>query len=898
MHRGTDPRFWSGPLEWIGVVCLVAVFGFAQLEAQIDRPRPKRLVLLKSDGLPPDLLAAVSFPERDDLMERLPYADYLRPAIAAYQRRTGRRLLLPNIRKYFFDEGVFVENMYSTTLTLSAAAWAVIDTGQPSVIKGHAAFSRDTCYFRSYLDGFRDALDAVRRQGEKNTVVWQLDQVGVSHLLDAYDPDRTWTGVQILRRIGNRELLLEAGRRWLDNGEDGFGNIVRSHLSRLVTGIDYSEFNQEINAFMTARKILERDLSGAERHDYITPLFTLMDHQQHVDPHPRNLIHWLVKLDRVVGEAFESVEKSRRRDETVVALVSDHGSEIEPGKVAFSFPITRVFRTPQFGGHTVKTLLVESAWSALSTPIPGIDFPRVYESDFSPYGEKQNPRFGEGGYVTAVLDNFGNSRATVHLRNNDLNRLHLLLMRLREQPRDPARYGRLRQLFRETLDRTRQWLESDLRLFEDYHEASKDFASHLDDKADRYSRDVAWRLARETERDAPQLAALKRLLAIRFESDKGGLFFDDVFTAPFRIEDFIPKGYLGLANSVHQLSHYTVGLDDDLNWVETTVDPQGRPVPMNYFEIMSNYRAANAPANGRRNPFDVIVKKVPAEQIRPALLSHGFLSGGERLRNVLWVKSTARGNPRKGGEALIVEARDGRLKYLPVKDLEQGADSSFEFAEADDRDPLALLAGDGFEPVGGGPRLRWMRAFHPLRQWLRATYMTEYANAVTMFVDIFNDPVPEFVDNPDFQKYLIYFSSEEMKQRYLRGLKRKHASLQPDLIVWAEELWNYNSKARTSGGTHAGLRPMVARTTFLAWGGDDTGVARGKTVSEPALTLDFVPTLLQAVGMLDSENRVIRDPLSIPERPFLPFPGQVVDIWKPDYWTGQKTGRPENPVEK
>ncbi len=862
----------GAPCAWAGTEHSVSV-GSSLLD---DHPR-RRLVLIKVDGLPPDLLAAAAFPEREDGFDRLAYGDDLRRSIRVYQQQSGRQILLPNIRRYFYEGGTVFDNMYSATLTLSAVAWAVIETGQPSVIKGHGTFSRDTSYLRSHLDGFRDTIDAIRRGEGKTAALWNLDQIGVSLMSDAFEPARTWTGPQVYSRIAHRELLLEAGRRWLHNGQEGVGNIVRSHLSRLVTGIDYSDFNQELNADLTARKILEEGLTGEEEIDFVSPLFTVMDHQQHVDPHPENLIYWLVKLDRLVGTVFRAVEQSARAADTVVAMTSDHGSEIDPGRTAISFPITKVFRTPLMGGHTVKTLLVEGAWNAVTVPLPGIDFPRVYESKYSPYGSKGHPK-GEKGYITAFLDNFGNGRSSVFLRNNDLNRLHLLLLELRRDRIAPERFARLRELFRATLERSRRWLEPDLAAYRDYHESSLELAARLEEKADNYSQDSAWRLRVEAKRDAPQIEALERLLRVRFEPEEGGLYFDEVFGKAFEIGDFIPKGYLGLANDVHQLSNYTIGLDEELNWVQTTVDHQGNPVPMDYFQVLSDYRAANAPANGLANPYDVILTRVPAASAAAELRRHGFREADRPIELALWVKSTAKGNPLKGGEALLLQSAEGEVAYLPIGSLEQFEDGSIRFRIRAEIDPLAILKGPGFESPDGSSAWEWMGRYRPRRQWLRAVHRTEYGTSMAILLDLYNDPVPAFVDSPDFQRYLIQFDSPESKQRYLRGLKRKYASVQPDFVVWSNPLWNFNSKARTSGGSHAGLKPIVTRTSFLLWGGSRTGIPRGQRVEEVCTTLDVVPTLFRTLEMLDDRNRVIRDPASIPERPFLPFPGVAVEL--------------------
>ncbi|HSR51899.1 MAG TPA: alkaline phosphatase family protein [Acidobacteriota bacterium] len=884
---------------------LALAFALQPAAAQVSRQdEPGRLVMIKCDGLPPDLLAAVAFPEREDLLARLPYAKDLKQALTEYQRQSGRQIVLPNIRKFFYQDGVVADNMYSHTLTLSAVAWGVIETGLPSIIKGHGVFSRDTCHLRSHLDGLRDTIDQLKVRvpyGESRTAAtWRLDQVGVPFIFDYYDPLRSWQGPHIYRRSANRELLLEGGKRWLTADGEGALGIARSHVSRFVTGIDYTEFNQEMSAQITAEKILEKDLQGDERFDFVSPLFTLMDHQQHVDPHPVNLIHWLTVLDREVGQIFRAVAESERRDHTVVAITSDHGSEIKPGQVGYSFPITKVFRTRQYGGHTVKTLLVEAAWSALSVPIPGMDRPRIYESEYSPYN--RGPA-GQDGYVTAYIDPFGNGRAATYLRNDDLNRLHLLLMELKNKP-DAQKFERLRSLFSQTLDATRAWLEPDLRLLDDYLQGAADLAQNLAAKADRQSFDQARRLRAEINRNRPQVEALQRLLSVTFDKGlEGGLYFDQVFSGEFKIEDFLPKQYMGVANSVHQLSRYTLGLDDDLQWISHTVDPQGQTVPMDYFQLLRDYQAPNAPVNGDRNPYDLVVTPLDVENLRPALRDKKLVEGEDRLRAAAWILSTAKGNPSKGGSALAVKTQDGRIQYIPIAHLEQDADGRYRFDLNEGKDPLGLLHSDsGFRPPRPGPaqtvagasdasqasgrasrsaaHLAWMRALHPARQWLEAAHATEYSVAPNIILDLIDDAVAELVGDPEFQKYLIEFSSPEMKQRYLRGLKRKYASLRPDFIIWAEELWNFNSKARTSGGNHSGLRPMVTRTVFGLWGGKNTGIAQGRTVREIHTTIDLVPTLLATAGLLDEEGRPVVVPGALRERAYRILPGQVIDVWK------------------
>jgi hypothetical protein len=133
-----------------------------------------------------------------------------------------------------------------------------------------------------------------------------------------------------------------------------------------------------------------------------------------------------------------------------------------------------------------------------------------------------------------------------------------------------------------------------------------------------------------------------------------------------------------------------------------------------------------------------------------------------------------------------------------------------------------------------------------------------------------------FIDNPEFQQALAGFPGESDKQRYLRGLRWKYAAQRPDLLLWSSYLWNFTSKSQTSGGSHGGLTGAVARTSFLLWGGRNFHLPAGTALTEPATTLDVAPTLMRLVGMLNEDNRVIRQAGAVRERPFLPLPGRAL----------------------
>jgi len=850
---------------------LCGAMGARAAEPAAPPPQPPpRLIVIKIDGLSPLLLDALMDPDNPEKLARLPDPEGFRRAVALFRLETGQQDLVPNLRRYFYEQGVRADNMYSATTTLSAIAWSVIETGQPSVVKRHMALNRNNGYLRSHLDGFRDTLEFSFRRGRKTNALWELDQSGVSLFSDAFNPLRRYETPGMFYRLTPTSYLGGLGKAYLTAGQ-GFSDpweVVRRHLASQVESADWPDFAEEYVAKHIAEKILEPDTGRGERYDYLTTNFSL-DHQQHVDPNPENLVHRLVRLDRRLGRIFRAVERSRRRDSTLVAVVSDHGSEYLPGAINLTWPLTRVFRTRALGGHTVATVMAENSGFALTAPIPGVDFPRIYESPFSPYGEAAG---GEKGYSTAVIDNFGNARAEVHLRNNDLNRLHLLLLARQQRRLDTAQRERLNQLLRATLDDIWRWFQSDYVLYNDYYQGVRAWLPGLKARPDYYWRDAAARLEGEQELDAAQLRTLGHLAELCRAPDPLAWLEKNRLS----VSDLIPKRYFGPRNSVHQLAHYTLRLDGNLDWVESTADPRGGRMAMDYIEVLSNWSEPNPPPSQEPNPIDLMVRSLPVEPVRAALVERGWLSPEVKLNQVVWIVSTAQHNLRRGGQALLLESDDRRLRYLPVRNLAEDADGRFTFDASSELDPLGLLYDSGFESPDGAPAFWWLAEFHDRSEWIRAVHNTHYTLAPLVFADIAGFHAQPFIDNPEFQWALAGFPTEEDKQRYLRGLRWKYASQRPDLLLWSSYLWNFSSKSYAAGGSHGGLTGAVMRTSFLLWGGRSFHLPAGAVLREPATTLDIAPTLLDLVGMLDADNRVIRQAGAVRERPFLPFAGRAL----------------------
>ena len=851
----------SGTIVSLALLLLAsrATPGFAQETPAPDpnRDRP-RLVQIKVDGLSPLLVDALIDPDDPAKLAKTVDPEGFRWAIEMFRAETGQQEVLPNIRHYFYEQGVRTENLVAATITLSSVSWGVIETGRPSVIKRHAAFSRQNGYVRSHLNGLQDTWDLVLHGARKTSAVWALDQVGVSLFSDAFHPERSYITPWMYYRQTPQSYLTEMGKHWLTDGKGSFWGIARTHLGRRAGDMNYPEWQEQFVSHHLAQKILEKDFAGREKFDFLSTFFTI-DHQFHVDPNPVNIVHRMARIDRRIGRILAAVEQSERRDQTLVTVVSDHGSEYETDTVNLSFPLTRMFRTRLLGGHTVATVLSEDAIHALASPTQGIDFPRVYEGRFSPYNK------GKGGadeYTTAFVDNLGNARAEVHLRNNDLNRLHLLLLKRRDKLNNDQRSA-LREKLEKTLAAIHLWLEPEYAAYWDYYTGVRAWLPSLKRLADSYWRDAAARLESESQRDVKKLRRLARLLELCRAEDPVAWLDEN----KLRVTKIIPKKYFGPHNSVYQLSHYTIGLDEDFNWVESTVDPRGRSVPMDYFSVLSRYEVPNPPQSYERNPVSLIATPLPAEPLARALRELGWLDNETKLEQAVWVVSTAREKTTRGAQALVWRRSDGRIHYLPVQNLEQHADGSYTFEHSPDLDPVGLYYDAEFRAPGGQPAYLWLRQAHTYDEWVQAVYNTAYTIAPLVFLDIAGVNTHDPLDNPEFLSSITGFPDEDSRRRYLRGLRWKYAAQQPDLLLWSSYLWNFASKSFTAGGSHGGLPPHVAHTSFLVWGGKSFNLPAGSVITRPSTTLDIVPTLADLMGMLGEDGKVIRQPGSYRHRP-------------------------------
>ena len=102
---------------------------------------------------------------------------------------------------------------------------------------------------------------------------------------------------------------------------------------------------------------------------------------------------------------------------------------------------------------------------------------------------------------------------------------------------------------------------------------------------------------------------------------------------------------------------------------------------------------------------------------------------------------------------------------------------------------------------------------------------------------------------------------------------RQRAIVEPDLVVLANNHWNFDVRGFNPGGNHGSFFRVSTNATLMLTGGERTGIPQGLDVQEPYDTLSFIPTMFALTGQLDANG--LPGP-ALQERGFQPFPGRVI----------------------
>ncbi|HWT04022.1 MAG TPA: alkaline phosphatase family protein [Pyrinomonadaceae bacterium] len=811
----------------------------------------KRLVVLKVDGLQPDIMDRF-------VRERSPV--------------TGKSLL-PWVEHVFYERGTRLKNFYVRGMSLSGPSWSMIDTGQHLQIKGNVEYDRLTLHTYDYLNFLPFYISNIGQRRVDMPGAETLDEAGIPLLVDAYGQEERFMSLQLYQR-GMRWSTIQRGL------QNRFLKSPRELLDEWTTGFETrSTFFDQLE-----RELIER-LSNP-RFRYLDLYLSDFDHVAHHNRDGESHLYALQSLDAVVGRVWSAIQKTPEAADTALVMVSDHGVNTDERVYSQGYNLVKLLGSRAGGGHHVITkrrLLLDYSIKGFYPLVPLI----TTTTDDTYYLKGQSTK-----YPTALLDFDGNERASIHLRASDLNVLHILLQQLQRKDLPEAQRRAMTDAFFKTLDRRREeWqerlsqiseemgalgranakqraiLEEWKRLDEERKKREKkekktgkqEAAPVAEDETPRGEEKLRAfaRLdsAEADERDYREYArTLTNLLALRRET------FDP---RVIKTEDVIAKGSMGHPNSVRDLQNYVVGLapGGPVLAQDGSLDAEKSFSRVNYFRLLHEVALRNNVQPGLDSrPADFVAVRLPAERIAAALPSELRPNG-----DVVWIYD----GPES--QALILSRADeaGRLslRYLPVSNLTEDAAGEIRFTRAEWRAGLPLkIWEDSRLDVPAGARSAWLGEWHTDLEWLRALHKTEYSNALIglheQLARHWNEALD--ADAPGLTA----------DERLLRRFRLKQREMvEADLLVLANDHWNFDVRGFNPGGNHGSFFRTSTHSTLMFWGGERTGVPRGAVVEEPYDSLSFMPTALALTGQLNEGQRPV--PV-LWDRGFRRFPGRVI----------------------
>jgi hypothetical protein len=803
------------------------------LAAQGSFAQARRLVVVKVDGLSQDVIDRF-VGERDP--------------------RTGKSLL-PWFEHVFYERGTRLANFYVRGVSLSGPSWSLLDSGQHLQIKGNVEFDRLTLHSYDYLNFIPFWLGTAGKVRVDMPGAELLDELGIPLLVDSYPYDERHVSFQLYQR----------GTRWTTL-ERGLKNRFLTRTPRELFDEWLVEFEgRNIVMDQLEREVLEKLKDPRIRYlDFYTTEF---DHAAHHNRDRETQLVAMQELDRIVGRLWTAIEATPQAGETALVLVSDHGTNSDERVYSQGFNLVKLLASRAGGGHHVITkrrLMSDYALKGIYPLVPLI----TTTTEDSYYLKGQST-----AYPTALLDFDGNERASVHLRNSELNVLHILLEELRGKKLSPALARAAADAFFQTIEAHRaDWQKLHANLLEELgalrrlveHERAlvaaqpkewtqADADAGRDQEARRVkARADSW--ATDERQYAEYARTLSNLLSLKREN------FDP---ARLVVPDYIAKGAMGEQNTIGELRNYAVGVGANGLALapDGSLDMQKSFARVNYFALLRDAQVRNNVQPGvDSRPVDFVAARVPAEALAD---DHGK---DYRADEAVWLY---RG---EDAQALLLarHGRDGelRLRYVPVANLRQEPGGAIRYERAAWRAELPLKMWEDaklFVP-GGERRADWLDGWHTDLEWLRALHLTTYSNGLVGLQEHFGRHT-----TPATETDVSGLSADEQLIRRFR--RRQRLLVETDMLVLANNHWNFDVRGFNPGGNHGSFFRVSTHSTLMLAGGAATHIPRALVIREPYDSLSFVPTILALTNQLPPTQI---SPARFDERP-RPYPGRIID---------------------
>ncbi|MBP9664580.1 MAG: alkaline phosphatase family protein [Pyrinomonadaceae bacterium] len=804
--------------------CLVLLILVSSAAAQ----GVKRLVVMKIDGLPGYLVDK--------------YVKEIDPATGKSQ--------LPWIAEAFYKNGTRLDNFYTRGMSLSGPSWSTIDTGQHLHVKGNVEYDRYTLHSYDYLNFVPFFIDYGLKKVADMPALEVLDQLEVPILADIFPYTKRYISAQLYQR-GNRWEVIGSGFMHLYPGSPG------DMMDEWAMGIHFSSMTMRQNE----RDIVNRLVNKPE-FDYLDYYDVSFDHVAHGNHDPNAQLADIKKLDRTIGRFWTAIGDSSRAGETALVLVSDHGFNSKDKVYSQGYNLVKLLNKRAAGAHHVITkrrLMLDYSVKALYPFTPLIR---------TPSGESLYLKGQSKDYPTALFDFDGNERASVQLRNSDLNVLHILLQQLQRDSLKPdvrkaavATFFDLIERHRADWDTTVREMSEELealhRQIEAQDKVIAEFTAQFDPKIAKPGVEVEGRriaaqnkLSRREEADyRAYLDNLRNLLSLK----KEGFEPKDA-----KIETLIAPGAMGDHNSIYQLQNYVAGPSqnglvlDNNGRIDMTVSFQH----VNYFELFTAQTVRNnVQPDVSNRPIDFVATTIPRGAFG------GALTGDLKCdADPIWLYA---GRDR---QALLLTRNDGggSIRYLPIVNLMADTDGSVSFDTSDWAAGLPLkILEDPALNIAEGNKAAWLNRWHTEVDWLRAVHRTMYSNGIIGLIE-------------QLGKHTLFDDAEGLTadHRLIRRFRERQRHLaETDMLIMANNHWNFDVKGFNPGGNHGSFFRVSTNSTFMIAGGETTGIPRGLEVDEPYDNLSVLPTILSLMGRIDENNR---PDAALSAMGFRRFPGRVV----------------------
>jgi type I phosphodiesterase/nucleotide pyrophosphatase len=817
------------------LLLLVCTSAFAQT---------KRLVVIKCDGLPYDVVD--SFVKQRD-------------------PQSGKSLL-PWIDYIFYQRGARLSNFYVRGMSLSAPSWSLLETGQHLQLKGNVEFDRYTLHSYDYLNFFPLYLAGINGSRIDMPAVEVLDSLRIPLLPDAYPHNERYITYSLFLRHQRYSTLQ-------NSLQNRFKKAPKELFDEWTMGF-------ELRSALSEQLIRELTTNlNNPRFRYLDLMMEDFDHIAHHNNDRQSHLFVLQHLDSVIGQVWTAIQKSPLADQTAMVVISDHGVNSDEKIYSQGYNLVKLLGSRTGGGHHVITkrrLMLDYSIKGVNPFVPLIT--TTTPDTYYLKGESTD-------YPTALLDFDGNERASVHLRDSDLNMLHILLKELQRGGLSVAKQKAAIDALFEVIDKRRRDWEKDLKelkvelgaldrvILEQrklWAAQPKKFSKEeqdagMDDASRRiYVQLDSW--LREQKEFSEYARTLKNLLSLSSEA---------FLPSKVKIPDVIPKMAMGDRNTIYELQNYVVGLGPNglvLNPDGSLNDDQSF-VHVDYFSLLHGVTVRNNVQRGIGNrPVDLIATRISRELVLPLI--------GDRDidEDVIWVSAGA------NRQALLL-SRGGAngevsIRYLPISGLTQDASGRLQFKE------ISWQAGLPFQifedpnlNVPSADRTAWLSQWHTDTEWLNALHKTHYSNGlVGLHEELARHPI-ESLSTEDRK-----LSEDARVMRHFA--QRKRDLVEPDMLIVANDHWNFDVRGFNPGGNHGSFFRVSTHSVFMVAGGANTGLPQSLTVETPYDSLSFVPTLLALTGNLRDDNSPTPE---LWERGFRKFPGRVVKELLPAVTDRQKT---------